>query len=417
MPKKTVRVGIAGTKFSGFYQQWSYKQAAGIDVQLVGVTSGNPENAQAFAQKHGVQQAYTDFAEMLDKADLDVVSLCVPNSLHGSFAIQAAEKGVKVVVVEKPMTIWPGYVAGKEASAEQKKIETMRYVDEILDTFDRKGSKMLYAENFVYMPGVLSAMQTFREGGGHIIDIEGECSHWGSHATYYDKIHLSGGGALIGKTVHPLGTALYAKYCEGIFRRGEPIRPVAVFASILQIMKAMPPAAQENFVVMQNVEDWSLLLVKFEDGTVAQLKGTDTYLAGIKNTVEIRATNEIYRIDINPNNHTTCFTLLPETLTGLELREKQRHNAGWSNPSVEEYRLNGYVNELTDALKCTLDEERMPQSGALLARDTMAIVGAAYESGETGKWVDIAEIIAARKFDQKYYPNFDAVEPIFRTKN
>jgi len=417
MTKRTVRVGIAGTKFSGFYQHWSYKQAAGIDVQLVGVTSGNPENAKAFAQKHGIQQAYTNFSEMLDKADLDVVSLCVPNSLHGSFAIEAAEGGVKVVVVEKPMTIWPGYVEGREASAEQKKTETMRYVDEILDTFDRTGTKMLYAENFVYMPGVLSAMQTFKEGGGHIIDIEGECSHWGSHATYYDKIHLSGGGALIGKTVHPLGTALYAKYCEGIFRNGEPIRPVSVFATILQIMKAMPEEAQENFVVMQNVEDWSLLLVQFDDGTIAQLKGTDTYLAGIKNTVEIRATNEIYRIDINPNNHTTCFTLSPETLKGLELREKQRHNAGWSNPSIEEYRLNGYVNELTDALKCALDEERMPQSGALLARDTMAIVGAAYESAETKKWVDIADIIDARKFDRKYYPNFDYVEPIFRTRN
>jgi len=315
------------------------------------------------------------------------------------------------------MTIWPGHVEGREASAEQQKIETMRYVDEILDTFDRTGSKMLYAENFVYMPGVLSAMQTFREGEGHIIDIEGECSHWGSHATYYDKIHLSGGGALISKTVHPLGTALYAKYCEGIFRHQEPIRPASVFAVALQMMKAMPQEAQENFVVMQNVEDWSLLLVRFSDGTIAQLKGTDTYLAGVKNTIEIRATNEIYRIDINPNNHTTCFTVVPETLKGLELREKQRHNAGWSNPSVEEYRLNGYVNELTDAAKCALDEERMPQSGALLARDTMAIVGAAYESAETRKWVDIADIISARKFARKYYPNFDYVEPIFRTKS
>jgi predicted dehydrogenase len=385
-------------------------------VQLVGVTSGNPENAKEFAHKHDIQQAYMNFADMLDKAELDVVSLCVPNSLHGPFAIEAAEKGVKVVVVEKPVTIWPGYAEGKEASAERKKVETMQYVDEILDTFDRTGSKLLYAENFVYMPGVLSAIQTFREGGGHIIDIEGECSHWGSHATYYDKIQLSGGGALISKTVHPLGAALYTKYCEGIFRNQEPIRPEAVFAVTSQIMKAMPQKAQENFVVMQNVEDWSLLMVKFSDGAMAQLKGTDTYLAGIKNTVEIRATNEIYRIDINPNNHTTCFSLSPETLKGLELREKQRHNAGWSNPSIEEYRLNGYVNELMDAVKCALDEPRMPQSGALLARDTMAIVGAAYESVETGSWVDIADIVNARKFAKKYYPNFAYVEPIFRTR-
>jgi len=59
----------------------------------------------------------------------------------------------------------------------------------------------------------------------------------------------------------------------------------------------------------------------------------------------------------------------------------------------------------------------MPQSGALLAFDTMAIVGAAYESAETGKWVDISDFISAREFDRKYYPNFDYVEPIFRTNN
>ena len=77
---KKVRVGMIGTGFAAAFHMESYKQVRGIDVQVIGITSYNLENAVEFADRTSTLQMYTKMVEeLLADPDIDVVDLCVPN--------------------------------------------------------------------------------------------------------------------------------------------------------------------------------------------------------------------------------------------------------------------------------------------------------------------------------------------------
>lgn len=64
-----------------------------------------PEKAEKLARKNGLDGIVTiteDYHELLDRKDIDLVSLCLPPSLHCQVAVDFLHAG-KHVVVEKPM--------------------------------------------------------------------------------------------------------------------------------------------------------------------------------------------------------------------------------------------------------------------------------------------------------------------------
>lgn len=92
-----MKVGIVGSGFMGKTHIDAYKKC-GIDNLFVCDT--NIENAKKLANEFG-GKAFSDFDEMLNTANLDVVSVCVPTPLHQAVTLQALEKGV-AVLCEKP---------------------------------------------------------------------------------------------------------------------------------------------------------------------------------------------------------------------------------------------------------------------------------------------------------------------------
>ena len=71
-----------------------------------------------------------------------------------------------------------------------------------------------------------------------------------------------------------------------------------------------------------------------------------------------------------------------------------------------QFHAHGYVNEMNDAVDCVLSEDRFPQSGAMMAWDTMAVLMAAYESNEKdAAFVDLSDITGARSFDAPELPS------------
>lgn len=72
-------------------------------VRLAACCDVHPERAQAFARRHRIPQAFTDYAELLEQAELDTVYLAVPHYLHYQMILSAVESG-KSVLVEKPLT-------------------------------------------------------------------------------------------------------------------------------------------------------------------------------------------------------------------------------------------------------------------------------------------------------------------------
>ncbi len=413
MTQRTLKVTINGTGFAGDYTARVYGMIPhknGVTIELAGVTSGRQENAERFSQAHGVSTAFANHSEMLAAVRPDIDNVACANYAHGQYVIEAANAGVPVIVLEKPPVAWPGYSDGRSADAETKKHESMAYLAEVLDAVRANGSKLLYAEDFVYLDGVKGLVELLIEaqktGKGKLLYQRGVCAHQGSHAPAYDTPTKSGGGALFNKACHPLGPCLYLKQAEGILRDGRPIRPQKVSAVALQVLKHQPASAGEHFRVMQNVDDFGRVTVVFEDQTVAEVLGHDLSISGIRNEVSVIADFGQYDMRVNPNNEHELFLPKSDAAGNLLVREKLPTPQGTSFPRPYQFDAHGYVSEMNDAVDCALEADRVPQSGPMLAWDTMAVLMAAYESSEKhGAFVDITEFTQGREFQPQELPD------------
>ena len=72
--------------------------------ELVAVQSRNQGRADAFAEKHGAQIAYTSVEDVLADSRIDAVYITAPNHLHVKYTKMAANAG-KHVLVEKPLSL------------------------------------------------------------------------------------------------------------------------------------------------------------------------------------------------------------------------------------------------------------------------------------------------------------------------
>lgn len=414
MQQKTLRVAISGTGFAGDYTAGTYSMMPhknGTTLELAGVVSGRFENARKFAAQHGVTDAYESHLEMLQRVKPDIDNICCANFAHGPYTKEAAENGIPVIVLEKPPVIWPGYPEEREADAATRRSETMDYLSEVLDTVRDSGSKLLYAEDFVYFDGIRGIVELLAEARknnkGKVLYQKGVCAHQGSHAPAYDTPSKSGGGALFNKACHPLGPALYLKQVEGILAGAGPIRPKRVCAAALQVLKHQPKSSGQHFRVMQNVDDFGRITVVFEDETVAEVIGHDLSISGIRNEFSIITDFAQYDLRVNPNNENELFLPDAATAGNLLVREKLPTHQGTSFPRPNQFYSHGYVMEMSDAVDCALNSDRYPQSGAMMAWDTMAVLMAAYESAENGSgFVDISEYTSqGRQFRDAEMPN------------
>ena len=97
-----LKVGIIGTgmiAISGHIPAWKNLKD---DVEIVGVADILEDRAKLVAKTHGIPHAYGDWEEMLDELDLDVVSVCTPNSYHREQTIASLQAGAHVLC-EKPV--------------------------------------------------------------------------------------------------------------------------------------------------------------------------------------------------------------------------------------------------------------------------------------------------------------------------
>jgi predicted dehydrogenase len=97
---KPIRIGIIGC---GQIARQHIKTYLGIDsCELVTFCDVNGEAAQAGAALYGSGEVATDFRQVLERADLDAVDVCLHNNFHAPITIAALKAG-KHVYCEKPM--------------------------------------------------------------------------------------------------------------------------------------------------------------------------------------------------------------------------------------------------------------------------------------------------------------------------
>jgi predicted dehydrogenase len=256
----------------------------------------------------------------------------------------------------------------------------------------RSGGQLCYAENWVYAPPVRKARRLLAASRGTILRIQGEESHSGTHAEANKRWQTAGGGSLLGKGCHPLGAALYLKADEGRQRDGRPIVPVSVSAEVANLTRVPSFVAEPDRFLRTgyvDVEDWAAMIVRFSDGTVAEISASDTTLGGIRNRLTVFGSTAVVEANLNPNTAVRAYAPAPEVFASEYLSEKLETKAGWSYPSPDEDWMQGYPQELQDFAEA-VTAGRPAESGGDLGRAVVDVVYAAYESAATGRRVELA---------------------------
>jgi xylose dehydrogenase (NAD/NADP) len=89
--------------------------------ELVAVASRDWDKARAYAAEQGIPTAYGSYDELLAAPDIDAVYVPLPNSIHGEWAVKAAQAG-KHVLVEKPIVTTLADLDAVEAAAQQNQV-------------------------------------------------------------------------------------------------------------------------------------------------------------------------------------------------------------------------------------------------------------------------------------------------------
>jgi len=93
---------IIGTSFISDVMAEAIKGDEGS--QLYAVSGRSKENLRAFSQKHHPQKTYSDYQDLIQDPDVDMVYIALPNHLHHECIIKAAEAG-KAILCEKSLSI------------------------------------------------------------------------------------------------------------------------------------------------------------------------------------------------------------------------------------------------------------------------------------------------------------------------
>ena len=380
--KKTVRSGIVGAGFSASFHFEALQKVYGTDVEIVGVHTLDPESGRPYAESRGIGY-YPTLDALLDA--VDVVHVCVPPVAHEPVAVAALARD-KFVICEKPLT---GYFGDGSADFHWAKANKQTALDAALKSVERmlaaeaqSNGRLMYAENWVYAPAVQKEREILEKTGGQIIWMHGEEAHSGSHSVDYAYAARCGGGVLIGKGCHPLTAAFYLKQVEGRVRDGRPILPRTVSARTHAITR-LEGFRDEGHIRCDyyDIEDFSLMHVEFDDGTIADIVASDIVLGGIHNWLEVCANNHRALCNINPNTSMQTYNPVERNFDDIYVVEKIGTKQGWACTSPDEDWFTGYPQEI-EAFYRTVAYGEPVQSDSQLAANTISTIYSAYVSAD-----------------------------------
>lgn len=158
---KKLNVGLIGAGFMAKAHSIAYAgmpmffwpaPAIPVKKKLVDI---NPAAAEDSAAKLGFESWGTDWHEIVDDPEIDIVDICTPNNVHAEIAIAAAKAG-KHILCEKPLSL----------TTEQAK--------EMYHAARDAGVTTMVAFNYRRTPAVQLARKYIEEGAiGEILDFRG----------------------------------------------------------------------------------------------------------------------------------------------------------------------------------------------------------------------------------------------------
>lgn len=186
-----VKVGVIGCGIATFHTS-AYESEP--RAKMVAIAGLDTDRCRALATKHNIPEVYSNYEDLIANADVDLISVAVPNFLHLPVALAAIKAG-KHVLMEKPLA--------------RNSIEGEQMVNAARDA----GVILAMAFNRRARPDMQVFKRYIDDGG--VGDIYYGKAFWMRRngipglGSWFTSKELAGGGPLIDLGVHVLDMALW----------------------------------------------------------------------------------------------------------------------------------------------------------------------------------------------------------------
>jgi len=270
MPKHQLNIAMIGAGFIAKAHSNAFRQVGhffNIPYELgLKVVCGRDHNKlESAARQWGWEEIATDWQAVVGRPDIDVVDIAVPNALHAPIAIAAAQAG-KIVLCEKPLATSLGE-AGTMAKA-------MRQVPSLVWFNYRRIPAVVFAKRLI-SEGRIGQIYHYRA-----LYLNQSGNDPSKATTWRYKRSEAGMGAAGDLLSHSIDSALYLN------------------GSITELT-----AMAHTFAPGRDVDDATLLLVRFANGSVGTFEAT-RYGVGRRNrkTFEINGSKGMLGFNLEEMN-------------------------------------------------------------------------------------------------------------------
>lgn len=340
---RKVRVGIIGCgQISLFLHGPDY--VCSPDAELVAVCDTVKSKARALADRLAPEaMVFSDHKEMLKKAGVEAVSVCLPNHLHASVTIDALKAGCNVMV-EKPMAA---------SLAEAKKM---------LNAAEKADKLLLVNQSQRLFPAHVKAKEVMDSGiMGKVLHITAMFGHagpeyWSPTGKWFFKKKEARFGAMADLGVHKADLLRYLT--------GKEVAEVGAFSERLEKTRS---TVEDNFVSA----------LKFTDGTVGTLAASWTVKGAEANYTVFHCTNGTLQICLFPDRPLVAYLVNPECQITFELPPPPTNTAG------------GWGLDVGGAFCRAVKGEEKPFCSGYEGMKSLEVILAAEKAALTGRTVKI----------------------------
>ncbi|MBQ4087103.1 MAG: Gfo/Idh/MocA family oxidoreductase [Clostridia bacterium] len=335
--EKKIRLGIIGAG------NFSVSHICGIKnlpfAELVAICDINPEAVKERAETYGIPHTYTDYKKLLERDDVDAVTLPLPDQVHAKIAVDAMRAG-KHVLCEKPMAL----------SREDCSL--------MVQTARQTGMQLMVGQVGRYTPAFVKAKEIVESGEiGELTFMEAEYAH------DYSKIGGRGGWRITPERHPILGGGCHAIDLVRMIAGN----PEEVFAY-----------ANNKVLVDWPINDTTIAVMKFSNGVIGKVFNSH----GCKRAYTMRTVVQGTKGTLIFDNTNPWISVFKEELRGddMFLNTRQQTVEMRVQLSLNNHNVEG---EIADFCRCITEGKPVTTDGVEGA-STVAVGLAIVESVEKG---------------------------------
>jgi predicted dehydrogenase len=372
--------GFMGRAHSNAYRKVNQFFECDYHPVLKAFCQRTPEKAKAFAERWGYESYETEWQKLIERDDIELVDISVPNNLHRDIAVAAAEAG-KMVLCEKPLAM------------------NVAEGEEMVSAIEKAGVPNMVFFNYRRVPAISLARQVVDEGR------IGKAFHY--RATYLQDWTIATDVPQGGDTLWRLdaqaagsgvtGDLLAHSIDTAEWLNGRIQKVCAATETFIKKRQHVETGQQEPV----GIDDACMFLAVFENGSMGTFEST-RYARGRKN---------YNTFELNGERGSVFFDLeTPELLqyykhSDPESEQKDAgHLTGWQkihvthfeHPYMNHWWVPGctigyehtFIHAVADFLQ-SLEEGSVVQPDFRSALRTQKVCDAVLDSAQKGQWVEV----------------------------